>query len=183
MVCPLDVISQGISGSVLMNQWIYTPLPLSLILTCSPSVPEIIQMVSFLLYRHRLVLILCVCTTYVNQMTWNNASEGGSVSYHKHVHVLWLCHALCTARLVWQHCSVSRWCRTSSSRLWQNLLVWKRNKGKVWGGAAGERKWLMGKMKFNFLFPQQPPEKQGHSNPSLLLCWSPDTFWEPGNTE
>lgn len=36
------------------------------------------------------------------------------------------------------------------------------------GGKRRERKWLMGKIKSNFLFLQQPPEKQGgHTNPWL----------------
>lgn len=34
-----------------------------------------------------------VCATYVNQVTWNNVSEGGGESYRKHVDVLWLCQA------------------------------------------------------------------------------------------
>lgn len=73
------------------------------------------------------------------------------------VDLLWLCHRLCTAWLVWQHCGMSQWCEPWCG-LRLNLLVGEK-KGKRERGSR-ERKWLMGKMKSNFLYTKQPPEEK-----------------------
>lgn len=122
-------------------------------------------------------LWVCVCAVYINQVMWHKASKRQQwklPACEGVVTMSWLVYSPTGPATLWHVMMVQQLQRTVAKP-----VGLEKTRESMWEGGR-ERKWPLGKMKSNFLFPQQPREKHGghtlHWQPLVLPFWVEDLF-------